>query len=353
MANLMTMPWGDWMLETEERQRTYLLEMPAREFRRWGHKYEDTFRGDPRDAYRVLDRLDAQREAYAARKNEPSKCVKTYSDFNLWKDMVEEPEKYGDDIVEWLELNDKLTTDEGRWRIAAYWDEKEVVPDPVETPWREVFSSIAAEAARVCMIRTIKREIKMRADQYRAARAIQAVVRGYLVRCRTRVCEDCNGQLATLVFNDKVHLCDDCHTFWLDREEAWDLHVAEEEAAQWETENYAATVIQAAVRGHLARSKQLFRSCCICLSNRISPLHTAIGMMCRACAWDGVSCPNIHEPLDVQWARQTYADMANCKCVHCDDRRATRLFKDPSGIIHPLCVECDAEWEFDDGPDSP
>ncbi len=46
-------------------------------------------------------------------------------DFRIWKDMVECPSKYGDDIVEWLDLNEKLEKSDLRWRIAAYWWNKE------------------------------------------------------------------------------------------------------------------------------------------------------------------------------------------------------------------------------------
>lgn len=47
------------------------------------------------------------------------------NDFLLWKDMVEEPWKYGDDIGDWLDLDAKLRVSAGRWRLDAYWTEVE------------------------------------------------------------------------------------------------------------------------------------------------------------------------------------------------------------------------------------
>ena len=41
--------------------------------------------------------------------------------FAVWKDMVEEPWKYGDDIGDWLVLDAELRAGPGRWRLEAYW----------------------------------------------------------------------------------------------------------------------------------------------------------------------------------------------------------------------------------------
>ncbi len=46
-------------------------------------------------------------------------------EYALWKDMVEEPWKYGDDIGDWLDLDAELRASPGRWRIEAYWMEEE------------------------------------------------------------------------------------------------------------------------------------------------------------------------------------------------------------------------------------
>ena len=142
-------------------------------------------------------------------------------DLRVWRDMVEEPEKYGDDIVEWLELDAKLRSSPGFWRIEAYWLEKVAAQDnaiaEAQSPWRVIYAKVATEAAwagaRAWAVRDIKRHV---------ARLRKAVV-----------------------------------------------------------------TIQAAVRGHQARTRMNFRDCCMCLAHTVCPLLTDVGMMCRKCGEDG------------------------------------------------------------------
>ena len=47
------------------------------------------------------------------------------SKFAVWKDMAEEPWKYGDDIGDWLVLDDELRVSSGRWRIGAFWEKEQ------------------------------------------------------------------------------------------------------------------------------------------------------------------------------------------------------------------------------------
>ncbi len=56
----------------------------------------------------------------AAKGNAP--VVSHYTaDFRLWLDMVTEPEKYGDDIVHFTELDASLSKAACRWRMHAEW----------------------------------------------------------------------------------------------------------------------------------------------------------------------------------------------------------------------------------------
>lgn len=148
--------------------------------------------------------------------------------FAVWRDMIEEPEKYGDDICEWLELDEKLTTGSGRWRLGAYWLRKEAAVKRAEedavreeakeqAAWRSIFAGIAKQAADAGMKRWLARDVKKFVNRIRNA----------------------------------------------------------------------AVTIQAAVRGHQVRTKQPWRDCCMCLSHRVSPLKTDVGMMCRGCAEQG------------------------------------------------------------------
>jgi len=142
-------------------------------------------------------------------------------DFAIWKDMVEEPEKYGDDIYDWLALHETLMRGAGRWRLGAYEyaiqarEEAAIAEEQVE--WRAAFTPIAKQAAALGMKKWCERDVK-----------------AFIAKLRTAV-----------------------------------------------------VTIQAAVRGHQARSKLPFRDCCLCLSHRVCPLETDVGMMCRGCAEQG------------------------------------------------------------------
>jgi hypothetical protein len=43
----------------------------------------------------------------------------------MWLDMVNEPAKYCDDIVDFTEIDDKLAVSAARWRLNAEWLRKE------------------------------------------------------------------------------------------------------------------------------------------------------------------------------------------------------------------------------------
>jgi hypothetical protein len=165
-------------------------------------------------------------------------------DFALWKDMVENPSQYGDDIVEWLDLNEQLLKTRKSWKIERYWraieEENARKEAELQAKWRSVFTPIAKEAAALGARRWVQRDI-------------QACLR----RFRT-----------------------------------------------------AATTIQAAVRGHQARSAQPFLDCCMCLSHRICPLKTDVGHMCRGCAEQGPyedTTGPLSDPWN--WFRADYVDL--------------------------------------------
>lgn len=69
----------------------------------------------------------------------------------------------------------------------------------------------------------------------------------------------------------------------------------------------AATRIQAAIRGYLARSKLAWRDCCMCLAHRVCPLRTEKGYMCRDCGYDG-PYTDIVDYDEWNWYRASYVD---------------------------------------------
>jgi hypothetical protein len=222
MANLQ---WYDIIVDEEERQTARVLRMSAGEWKAEQTRMLRSWRGkDVRVCIAEIERLERRRSAPAPR---PVPVVARRPrtefdvDFAIWKDMIDEPAKYGDDICEWLALDEKLRNGTGRWRLAAYWTqiqaEEDAKAEALVAPWRKLYSQCAAEAAVAGERAWIRRDIKRIVDRVR-----NAVV-----------------------------------------------------------------TIQAAVRGHLARNKQPFRDCCMCLSHRTCPLKTDVGMMCRECQAQG------------------------------------------------------------------
>ena len=89
----------------------------------------------------------------------------------------------------------------------------------------------------------------------------------------------------------------------------------------------ALLLIQAVVRGHLVRSRVTFRDCCMCLSHRISPLKTDVGMMCSECAEQGphedITGP-VADPWN--WFRADFTDdrkRQRLACKTCESAPAT------------------------------
>lgn len=112
-----------------------------------------------------------------------------------WKDMVEEPWKYGDDIGDWLELDAELRQGPGRWRIEAYWIEKER-----QQNW-ERLEAMLWKAWDDYLARKEKMVVK-----------IQALVRGHLVRNRIpwRDCCMCLAHHVSPIKTDVGYMCSQC-----------------------------------------------------------------------------------------------------------------------------------------------
>jgi hypothetical protein len=251
-----TLNWFDMMATEEDTAEDRMVRMTAEEWRAEARSLIRTWRGDLRQCITFLDAMDARRAAYGAAQpavQEPRIRTEFDVDFALWRDMIDEPAKYGDDIGEWLELNERLTQGPGRWRLGAFWDQKQA---------------------------------------------------------------ELEDTLATLALA---------------------------ETSRRRTE--AATVIQSAIRGHLARAKQPFRDCCMCLSHRISPLVTDVGCMCRGCAEQG---PYTEEtgPIADPWSefRGDFVDPVQPApirmCRYCE----TTL---PAGV-HEFCDEICREYLADE-----
>lgn len=177
--------WSDIIAEEEENSRVMTVV-------EWRNEVNKMLRAAPRgQIVNVLASIMKMDKLRAAPAVEVKVLPKTQEevDWSLWQDMVDEPEKYGDDIIEWLELDESLRAGPKRWRVEAFWHRKvqemEAVEKEAQAPWRAIYSRAAKEAAvagdRAWVIRDVKRHL---ARFHGAARCIQAAVRGHQVRSR-------------------------------------------------------------------------------------------------------------------------------------------------------------------------
>lgn len=119
-------------------------------------------------------------------------CHKVYDPMDLYADMADEPWKYEDDMLDvWEPLDEQLRTTSSE-RVESYWrarDAREKADkaraEAGEMKRRKLFLPIARAAAMDGARRWIDRDIKAIVAKFRnAATKIQALVRGYLTRCR-------------------------------------------------------------------------------------------------------------------------------------------------------------------------
>lgn len=169
----------------------------------------------------------------------------------LYRDMADEPWKYGDeDMFEWLEQDEKLRAGPERAAVEAYWADREALQKAeqarVEKRYqaetnarRAVMKLIVKEVAKVAMKRWVDRDIKRHVQRFKGS----------------------------------------------------------------------ATKIQTLVRAYQARCKNPHLDCCMCLSHRISPLKTTVGYMCRDCAALG-PYEDLVEEDPWNWHRAEYVDEA-------------------------------------------
>jgi IQ calmodulin-binding motif len=140
------------------------------------------------------------------------------TEFNVWRDIADEPHKYGDDDLEmWMELDEKLKVSEKRWRIAGYWGlrEQEINQklEDEQAVWKETFTPIAREAAKKAMKRWVDRDVDnfiRKVKQGNAAIKIQATVRGFLVRKGKQDCCMCLSHRFSPIETSSGYMCVTC-----------------------------------------------------------------------------------------------------------------------------------------------
>jgi hypothetical protein len=158
--------------------------------------------------HRWIARTQAARQEYQQRASQ--RVVVEMPDaeeltFRVWKDMIEEPAKYGDDIVEWLDLDAEVMRGPKRWRAGAYWQTREDEENAKE--WQRVLGLLAKAAEQ----QQIWREEALARKNAAAAR-IQALWRGYSTRVRQtwRDCAKCLTHGICVEMLGDEHVCRCC-----------------------------------------------------------------------------------------------------------------------------------------------
>ena len=209
---LFTLKWGDYMFEREYAQKMHFIQMPQDQWEAGAtnhlaaHPYNYT-------VHRWIAKVQEERLEYQRRASQRVVVEMPDADelaFRVWKDMIEEPYKYGDDIVEWLELDEQVMRGPKRWRAGAFWQTRE--DDYIAREWQRVLGLLARAAAQQqqWIEEAIAAEI---AHENACATRIQALWRGYSTRVR-QPWRDCGHCLKHGICVEEVNDVHVCHCCW-------------------------------------------------------------------------------------------------------------------------------------------
>jgi hypothetical protein len=119
-----TKPWGDMLYEEQQNRKLALLRMPEPEWLACVNAYFNRLRGNGPALVSALawsQQVATERAAFQSPKPVAMAMSEDERNWRVWKDMVEEPEKYGSDIGEWTLLDEEVRRGPKRWRVDAYW----------------------------------------------------------------------------------------------------------------------------------------------------------------------------------------------------------------------------------------
>lgn len=211
-SDLFTLKWGDSTYNTERAQKMRYVLMPQAQ---WDQGVADHLAAHPTSlaVRRWIHRIQQERSEYASMQTCSRIPVDTPDsdevDFRLWKEMIENPCQYGDDIVEWLDLDAKVMAGPKRWRAAAFWQVKE--DEYTAKEWERVLGLLAkaAEQQRVWHEEALAKAF---AHQSALATRIQAAWRGYATRTRQtwRDCALCLKHGICVEQVEDQHVCRSC-----------------------------------------------------------------------------------------------------------------------------------------------
>lgn len=202
-----TKPWGDLLYEEEQNRKMAFLRMPQPEWFACVNAYFNRLKGNGSALISALawfQDMEGKRNAVQAPPAPVPEMDEDTRNWRVWRDMVEDPEKYGSDIGEWVALDEEVRRGPKRWRVDAYWNAK---------------------------VREIEEE------QADAATRIQALWRGYITRYVLAPrfnCARCLKHCAcpTEWDDPMTWICADCTVEWNDalRKLGEELEAEEEDA---------------------------------------------------------------------------------------------------------------------------
>jgi hypothetical protein len=119
-------PWGDMLYEEQQNRKTAFLRMPEPEWLACVNAYFTSLKGNGPalvSALAWVNEMAGRRAEFQSPKPASMALPMPEADRNwrVWQDMVDEPEKYGSDIAEWIELDEELRRGPKRWRVDAHW----------------------------------------------------------------------------------------------------------------------------------------------------------------------------------------------------------------------------------------
>jgi hypothetical protein len=119
-----TKPWGDMLYEEQQNRKLALLRMPEPEWLECVNAYFTSLRGNGRGLVSALawaNGIATERAEFQSPKPKAMAMTEAERNWRVWRDMVEEPEKYGSDIAEWFALDEEVRSGPKRWRVDAFW----------------------------------------------------------------------------------------------------------------------------------------------------------------------------------------------------------------------------------------
>jgi hypothetical protein len=209
---LFTLKWGDFVYQREYAQKMHYILMPQD---KWESGAAGHLAAHPHNwaVHQWIARTQAERLEYQQRASQRVVVEMPDADeltFRVWKDMIEEPYKYGDDITEWLDLDEEVMRGPKRWRAGAYWQKRE--DEYLAKEWQRVLGLLAKAAWE--QQRMYEEQIAAEiAYENAMATRIQALWRGYSTRVRQtwRDCAKCLKHGICVETLDEEHVCRCCY----------------------------------------------------------------------------------------------------------------------------------------------